>query len=103
MVADRPEVAGACAENFCFLHTSRFSCATTAQQRKTGLAVCRKHWFVAHSVRLISPRLSVSVIESCRRLGVPAKEYLLAVLPGMDRRKILEVAQLTPARWSARQ
>src|SRR5437870_5335972 len=27
------------------------------------------------------------VVESCRRLNVPVKEYLAAVLPGLDRRK----------------
>ena len=43
----------------------------------------------------------LSVVESCRRLGVPVKEYLLAVLPGMNQRKVSEVAPLTPARWKA--
>jgi len=43
----------------------------------------------------------MSVVESCRRLGAPVKEYLLNILPGMDRRKLSEVAELTPARWSA--
>jgi transposase len=43
----------------------------------------------------------LSVVESCRRLGVPLKEYLLAVLPGLDGRKLSEIADLTPNRWSA--
>jgi hypothetical protein len=34
-------------------------------------------------------------------LGVSAKDYLMAVLPGLDRRKMSEVAQITPAQWSA--
>jgi hypothetical protein len=29
------------------------------------------------------------------------KEYLAAVLPGLNRRKLSEVANFTPARWSA--
>jgi NADPH-dependent curcumin reductase CurA len=41
------------------------------------------------------------VVESCRRLGVPAKDYLLAVLPGMALRNLSQVAYLTPARWAA--
>jgi hypothetical protein len=45
----------------------------------------------------------VSVVESCRRLGAPVKDYLRDVLPGMNRRKLAEVAQLTPARWSQSQ
>jgi len=43
----------------------------------------------------------LSVVESCRRLSVPVKEYLLAVLPGMNRRKLSEIAPLTPARWQS--
>ena len=43
----------------------------------------------------------ISIVESCRRLDVPVKEYLLDVLSGMDRRKLSEIAQLTPSRWSA--
>jgi hypothetical protein len=37
----------------------------------------------------------LSVIESCRRLGVTVKDYLLAVLPGIARRKLSEVIPLT--------
>jgi len=43
----------------------------------------------------------LSVIESCRRLGVPVKDYLADVLPGLNRRTLPEVADLTPARWLA--
>lgn len=39
------------------------------------------------------------VVESCSRPGVPLKEYLLDVLPGLDYRKLSEVARLTPANW----
>jgi transposase len=41
------------------------------------------------------------VVESCRRLRVPLKEYLLDILPGLDRRKVTEIAQFTPSRWTA--
>ena len=43
----------------------------------------------------------LSIVESCRRLRVPVKEYLLDILPGMDRRKLSEIGQLTPSCWSA--
>ena len=43
----------------------------------------------------------MSIVESCRRLDVPLKEYLLSILPGIDRRKLSEITQLTPSRWSA--
>ena len=43
----------------------------------------------------------LSVVESCRRIGAPVKEYLAGVLPGLDRRTLSEVTSLTPARWNA--
>jgi hypothetical protein len=43
----------------------------------------------------------LSIVESCRRMRVPLKDYLLDVLPGLDRRKLSEVALLTPSRWAA--
>ena len=60
----------------------------------------RKNWLHVGSAKS-GPKVAaiLSVVESCRRLGVPVKEYLLAVLPGMNQRKVSEVAQLTPARW----
>jgi len=46
----------------------------------------------------------LSVVESCRRMGIPVRQYLLSVLPGMGDRKVGEVAELTPtARWRRRQ
>jgi hypothetical protein len=42
----------------------------------------------------------LSAVESCRRLGVPVKDYFTAVLPGLNDRTLSEVANLTPARWS---
>jgi transposase len=38
----------------------------------------------------------VSVVESCRRLGIPAREYLGEVLPGLADRKASETEVLTP-------
>ena len=34
-------------------------------------------------------------------LKFATKPYMLDVLPGMDRRKLSEMAKLTPSRWSA--
>ena len=66
------------------------------------VALGRKKWLHVGSAQA-GPKVAaiVSVVESCRRLGLPVKEYLIDVLPGMNRRKLTEVAQLTPARWSA--
>src|SRR6202790_5025539 len=73
-----------------------------AENSMRPIALGRKNWLHVGSAKS-GPKVAaiLSVIESCRRLGVPVKEYLLAVLPGMAQRKLSEVAFLTPARWSA--
>ena len=73
-----------------------------AENSMRPVALGRKNWLHVGSAQS-GPKVAaiLSVIESCRRLNVPAKEYLLAVLPGMGRRKLSEVAPFTPARWSA--
>ncbi|MCC6398783.1 MAG: transposase [Bacteroidetes bacterium] len=43
----------------------------------------------------------LSVVGSCRRLAVPVREYLGAVLPGPQNRTTLQVSMRTPARWAA--
>jgi hypothetical protein len=42
-----------------------------------------------------------SSVESCRRLGLPIREYLAAVLPGLGNRSIHSLDQLTPAAYAA--
>ena len=67
-----------------------------------GVALGRKNWLHVGSAQA-GPKVAaiLSMVESCRRLGVPVKDYLAAVLPGMGNRSLSEVANLTPARWSA--
>lgn len=43
----------------------------------------------------------LSVVESCRRLRLPVRQYLAAVLPGLADLPIQRVAQLTPSAWAA--
>ena len=47
------------------------------------------------------PRVAaiLSVVETCRRLGVPVREYLANVLSGLADRKASELADLTPMAW----
>jgi len=73
-----------------------------AENSMRPVALGRKNWLHVGSAQS-GPKVAaiLSVVESCRRLGVPVKQYLLAVLPGMARRKLSEVAPLTPARWAA--
>ena len=48
------------------------------------------------------PQLVRSHLESCRRFGLPVKQYLADVLPGLNRKLRSEVSLLTPARWATR-
>jgi transposase len=72
-----------------------------AENSMRPVALGRKNWLHVGSAKS-GPKVAaiLSVVESCRRLGVPVKEYLLAVLPGMNQRRLSEVAPLTPARWN---
>jgi len=86
----------------CFDHAEVELSNNLAENSMRPVALGRKNWLHVGSAQS-GPKVAaiISVIESCRRLGVPVKEYLLAVLPGMARRKLPEVVSLTPARWSA--
>src|SRR4051794_6605102 len=58
----------------------------------------RKNWLHVGSVKA-APKVAaiLSVVESCRRLGVPLKDYLLDIQPGLDRRKVNEIPQFSRA------
>ena len=73
-----------------------------AENSMRPVALGRKNWLHVGSAKA-GPKVAaiISVVESCRRLGVPVKEYFLAILPGLDRRKVSEIAQLTPTHWAA--
>lgn len=73
-----------------------------AENSMRPIALGRKNWLHVGSVKA-GPKVAaiLSVVESCRRLNLPVKEYLAAVLPGLDRRKLSELPSLTPARRSA--
>jgi transposase len=73
-----------------------------AENSMRPVALGRKNWLHVGSPQA-GPKVAaiISVVESCRRLGVPVKEYLIGVLPGMKSRKLSEAALLTPARWPA--
>jgi len=73
-----------------------------AENSMRPIAIGRKNWLHVGSAKA-GPKVAaiLSVVESCRRLRAPVREYLLDVLPGLDGRKLSEVARLTPANWSA--
>src|SRR5580698_1431696 len=72
-----------------------------AENSMRPVALGRKNWLHVGSAQA-GPKVAaiLSVVESCRRLGVPLQDYFTAVLPGLNRRTLSEVAKLTPVRWS---
>jgi transposase len=73
-----------------------------AENSMRPVALGRKNWLHVGSAQS-GPKVAaiLSVVESCRRLQVPVKDYLLSVLPGLAHRKLADVAELTPARWAS--
>ncbi len=50
------------------------------------------------------PRIAaiLSIIETCRRLRIPIRNYLASILPGLADLPVKRVAELTPTAWAAR-
>jgi transposase len=73
-----------------------------AENSMRPVAIGRKNWLHVGSVKS-GPKVAaiLSIVESCRRLKIPLRQYLLDVLPGLAQRKLSEIASLTPARSSA--
>ena len=73
-----------------------------AENSMRGVALGRKNWIHVGSEQA-GPKVAaiLSVIESCRRMKLPVREYLGAVLPGLSSRSIRHVSELTPAAWAA--
>ncbi len=74
-----------------------------AENSMRGIALGRKNWIHVGSP-VAGPKVAaiLSVIESCRRLRVPVREYLLDVLPGLGRVNIRDLESRTPAAWMRR-
>jgi hypothetical protein len=49
------------------------------------------------------PRIAaiISVVQSCRRLKIPVRDYLGSVLPGLADMPMHRIPELTPAAWAA--
>ncbi len=73
-----------------------------AENSMRPVALGRKNWLHVGSTQS-GPKVAaiLSVVQSCRRLDLPVKDSLLAVLPGMAQRTLSQLAPLTPARWAA--
>jgi transposase len=74
-----------------------------AENSMRPIALGRKNWIHLGSPKA-GPKVAaiLSVVESCRRMKIPARDYLAAVLPGLADISIQRLADLTPAAWAAR-
>ena len=73
-----------------------------AENSMRGVVLGRKNWIHVGSEQA-GPKVAaiLSVIESCRRMKLPVREYLGSVLPGLANCSIQSISQLTPAAWAA--
>jgi hypothetical protein len=74
-----------------------------AENSMRPVAPGRKNWIHVGSPQA-GPKVAaiLSIVESCRRLKVPVRDYLGAVLPGLANTSIQRLAEFTPAAWAAR-
>jgi transposase len=74
-----------------------------AENSMRPLVVGRKNWIHVGSQQA-GPKIAaiLSIVESCRRLKIPIRDYLAGVLPGLADRPLPHVKQLTPAAWATR-
>ena len=73
-----------------------------AENSMRPVALGRKNWIHIGSPQA-GPKVAaiLSVVESCRRLKLPVRDYLAAVLPGFADLPIRRLPDLTPAAWVA--
>lgn len=74
-----------------------------AENSMRPVALGRKNWIHIGSPQA-GPKVAaiLSIVETCRRLEIPARKYLAAALPGLADVSIQKLANLTPTAWAAR-
>ena len=74
-----------------------------AENSMRPIAIGRRNWLQIGS-KEAGPKIAAifSIMESCRKLGVPVRQYLADVLPGLAARSIQSLAELTPMAYAAR-
>lgn len=72
-----------------------------AENSMRPVALGRKNWIHIGSPQA-GPKIAaiLSVVESCRRLKVPVRDYLHATLPGLAHLPIQRLPEHTPAAWA---
>jgi transposase len=73
-----------------------------AENSMRGISIGRRNWLHIGS-KEAAPKIAAifSIVESCRRLDIPIRQYLADVLPGLADRSIQALPRLTPAVYAA--
>jgi transposase len=73
-----------------------------AENEIQPVALGRKNWIHLGSQEA-GPRFAaiISVVQSCRRLQIPVRDYLGSVLPGLADLPMHRIPELTLAAWAA--
>ena len=88
-----------------FLEHAELELSTNlAENSMRPIAVGRRNWIHVGSAPA-GPKVAaiLSIVESCRRLQIPVRDYLAAVLPGLANLSIQRLAEVTPSAWAAKQ
>ena len=74
-----------------------------AENSMRPVALGRRNWIHIGSEQA-GPRVAaiISVVETCRRLKIPIRDYLGSILPGLANFPINRIAELTPSAWLVR-
>ena len=73
-----------------------------AENSMRPVALGRRNWtHIGHEKA--GPRVAaiLSIVETCRRLNIPVRDYLAAILPGLANSSIQRLPELTPTAWAA--
>ena len=72
-----------------------------AENSMRPVAIGRRNWtHIGHEKA--GPRVAaiLSIVETCRRLKIPVRQYLAALLPGLANLSIQRLPELTPTVWA---
>jgi transposase len=72
-----------------------------AENSMRPVALGRRNW-IHFGDEKAGPKIAaiLSVIESCRRLKIPVRDYLADILPGLANTSIQRMPELTPSAWT---
>ena len=73
-----------------------------AENSMRPIAVGRKNWLHLGSEEAGAKIAALfSIVESCRKLQIPIRQYLMDVLPGLGERSIQSLEEITPTAYAA--